>query len=168
MVTVSGRSFASRVCGSLVRAAGLPELVCETERDYIELAVALAGDRARVAELKARLLASRDTCVLFDMDLLVSRLEGLYREMAADYQAGRLPQPDLSNLEAYLAVGSGLEHEARDLMTADDYFEIYREGLRRRHMMRPLRPDARLWTEEAITADLAAPPRKTFARRARA
>ncbi len=33
VLTLSGRSFASRVCGSLVRAAGLPELICATPED---------------------------------------------------------------------------------------------------------------------------------------
>ena len=34
VLTLSGRSFASRVCGSLVRAAGLPELVCSNAETY--------------------------------------------------------------------------------------------------------------------------------------
>jgi predicted O-linked N-acetylglucosamine transferase (SPINDLY family) len=46
VLTVPGRSFASRVCGSLVTAAGLPELVCDTPEAFVELAVALAHDPA--------------------------------------------------------------------------------------------------------------------------
>ncbi|MDB5443205.1 MAG: N-acetylglucosamine transferase [Phenylobacterium sp.] len=166
MITISGRAFASRVCGSLVRAAGLPELVCDNEEDYVALAVALAADRPRVSGLKARLQATRDSCDLFNMEKLVSRLEGLYREMALDHQAGRLPVPELTNLEAYMAVGCDLDHEGRDLMLADDYDEIYRAGLMRRHLVRPLKPDVRLWTEEPVIEPIAArPPR---AKRARA
>jgi predicted O-linked N-acetylglucosamine transferase (SPINDLY family) len=166
MITISGRAFASRVCGSLVRAAGLPELVCDNEEDYVALAVALAADRPRIASLKARLQATRDSCDLFNMEKLVSRLEGLYREMALDHQAGRLPVPDLTNLEAYMAVGCDLDHEGRDLMLASDYDEIYRAGLARRHLVRPLSPDARLWTQEPPAELTAArPPR---AKRARA
>ena len=81
MLTLSGRGFAARVCGSLVRSAGLPELICETAEDYVERAVALAADRPAVAALKAKLEANRATCDLFNMDKLVARLEALYLEM---------------------------------------------------------------------------------------
>lgn len=145
MITLSGRAFASRVCGSLVRAAGLPELVCETEADYLALAVALAADRPRLAALRARLQKTRDTCDLFNMEKLVSRLEDLYLDMAREHQAGRLPEPDLTNLRAYMAVGLDLDHEAEDLTLRADYHDIYRAGLARRHLVRPLKPDSRLW-----------------------
>ncbi|HEX3699748.1 MAG TPA: N-acetylglucosamine transferase [Phenylobacterium sp.] len=148
MITISGRAFASRVCGSLVRSAGLPELVCENEDDYVELAVALANDPVRVRALKARLETGRASCDLFNMDKLTARLEGLYREMCLDHQAGRLPTPDLRNLEAYMAAGLEIDHEAKDLMLDPDYHELYRAALARRHQVRPLQPDSRLWTGE--------------------
>jgi predicted O-linked N-acetylglucosamine transferase (SPINDLY family) len=44
VITAPGLCFASRVCGSLVRAAGLPDLVCTSMSDYVERAVALAGN----------------------------------------------------------------------------------------------------------------------------
>lgn len=150
MITISGRAFASRVCGSLVRAAGLPELVCGTEEEYLALAVALANDRPRLAALRARLQKTRDTCDLFNMEKLVARLEDLYVDMVADHRAGRLPEPDLTNLSAYLAVGLDIDHEAEDLMARPDYAEIYRAGLARRHLVRPLRPDGRLWTGDPV------------------
>src|SRR5665213_1332253 len=168
MITISGRAFASRVCGSLVRAAGLPELVCETEADYIELAVALAGDRARIAALKARLSRTRDTCDLFNMEQLASRLEALYGEMVADHRAGRLPSPDLTNLEAYMAVGCDFDHEGHDLMAAPDYADIYRAGLARRHLVRPLKPDGRLWAGEPKLAANETGLPKSRVRRSRA
>jgi predicted O-linked N-acetylglucosamine transferase (SPINDLY family) len=167
MVTISGRAFASRVCGSLVRAAGLPELVCATEDEYVALAVALAGDRARLAGLRARLAKNRLTCDLFNTDKLARSLEQLYREMAADYQAGRLPQPDLSNLETYMAVGLEIDDEAAELMAEPAYHEVYRAGLERRNLVRPLRPDPRLWADEDGPAETvtALNPRTRRARR---
>ncbi|MDE2487729.1 MAG: N-acetylglucosamine transferase [Alphaproteobacteria bacterium] len=152
MITVSGRSFASRVCGSLVRSAGLPDLVLPGWDAYVAKALELAGDPGKVAALKARLEANRTTCDLFDMEKLAARLEGLYREMVADYRAGRLPRPDLSNLEAYFAIGCGLDHEAEDVGQRADYHEIYRRGLAERDLVRPLRPDPRLWPGEGAQA----------------
>ena len=55
ILTLSGRGFASRVCGSLVRAAGLPEMICFNAEDYVARAIALGRDRSEVVGLKQRL-----------------------------------------------------------------------------------------------------------------
>jgi hypothetical protein len=150
VLTLSGRSFASRVCGSLVRAAGAPELVCETPEEYVERAVALGSDRSALAAHRVRLQFGRHGCVLFDMETLVSRLEELYRDMADDLRYGRLPRPDLTNLETYLEIGSAFDHEAREMLAVTDYHGLYREQLARRHLARPLHADPRLWTSVEI------------------
>jgi predicted O-linked N-acetylglucosamine transferase (SPINDLY family) len=150
VLTLSGRSFASRVCGSLVRSAGLPELVCETPEAFVELAVALAADPARLKSLRAKLEASRDTCVTFDMTLLTSELEGLYQRMCEDHQAGLTPQPDLRNLDAYLEIGVQSNPDVEETLAISDYHERYIRGLAARHRMRPLPADDKLWTPDQI------------------
>jgi predicted O-linked N-acetylglucosamine transferase (SPINDLY family) len=75
VLTLSGRSFASRVCGSLVRSAGLDELVVTRTEDFIARAVALGNNRARVEAYKKKLEANRLTCTLFDTNLLVRKLK---------------------------------------------------------------------------------------------
>lgn len=158
IVTLSGKSFASRVCGSLVRSAGLGELVCETPEAFVDLAVRLGSDPAAITELKARLEAGRATCTLFDMDLLVESLEGLYARIAEDYRRnGVAPTPDLTNLEAYLAVGVAQDHEGREMLVHPDYHGLYRAELARRHNVRPLHADTRLWTADDVAAADAAP-----------
>ncbi len=152
VLTLSGRGFAARVCGSLVRAAGLPELVCSTSEEYVDRAVALGTDRAVVQSYKARLEAGRLTCDLFNTDKLVTRLEDLYRGMCADYLRGALPRPDLTNLDAYLEVGVDHDHEAQEVLSQPDYVGRYKAALSRRHMMRPMRADDRIWTVEDIVA----------------
>ena len=156
VLTLSGRSFAARVCGSLVSAAGLSELICETAEAYVERAVALAHDPGQVATLRAKLEANRATCDLFNMELLVRRLEELYRQMAAQHQAGKTPRPDLTNLEVYLEAGVTEDHEARELRAVADYNELYLAKLRQRHLARALPTDRRLWTDlEAAELDRA-------------
>jgi predicted O-linked N-acetylglucosamine transferase (SPINDLY family) len=161
VLTVPGRSFASRVCGSLVSAAGLPELVCDTPEAFVERAVALAQDPARLKGYRDRLEQGRNSCVLFDMDRLTRRLEDLYRHMAAEHQAGRTPQPDLRNLDEYLEAGVQFDPDQEEMLAAPDYHGLYREKLRLRHLARPIAPDARLWTEaeiaEADRAPIAGP-----------
>jgi predicted O-linked N-acetylglucosamine transferase (SPINDLY family) len=151
VLTLTGRSFAARVCGSLVRAAGLPELVADTPEAFVEQAVALGQDRAAIAALKARLEANRATCDLFNMDKLAARLEDLYQEMAADYQRGALPRPDLQNLDDYFAVGITLDQEAQEILTHPDYHGLYKAMLAKRHLTRQVAPDRRLWTAADIS-----------------
>jgi len=157
VLTLSGRSFAARVCGSLVRAAGLSELICETASDYVERAVALGTQPEQVAALKAKLEAGRATCDLFNMELLVRCLEDLYEHVAAEHQAGRTPVPDLRNLELYLDAGIAEDHEAREMRAVEPYHRLYKDKLKVRHLSRPIPPDDRLWTEADI-ADADAPP----------
>lgn len=150
VLTALGRGFASRVCGSLVRSAGLEELVCDTLDEYVARAIELGHDRARLQGLRQKLLAGRDTCTLFDTPGLVRRLEGLYDEMWRDYAAGRLPEPDLANLELYQEIGCEQDHEAREFQADPDYERRYLTALTYRHRISRLRPDDRLWTAATI------------------
>jgi hypothetical protein len=150
VLTISGRSFASRVCGSLVRAAGAQELVVGSSHDYVEMAVGLGSHPARIDAIKAKLRSKRDRCTLFDTDKLVAKLEELYREMVADYRKGYLPQPDLRNLEIYFEAGLEHDHEKQEMLSVEDYEGHYRQALARRHWARPIAEDDRLWTKAAI------------------
>lgn len=153
VLTYSGRCFAARVCGSLVRAAGVPELVCDNPEAFVQRAIALAGsDRLSLRAYRERLIAGRDTCTLFDIDLLARKLEGLYSEMAAAHTRGETPTPDLSNLEAYLSVGAAFDHDSIEIGLAPHYHAIYAAGLSTIHRHRPLTADARLWTRAEIEA----------------
>lgn len=146
VLTLSGRCFASRVCGSLVRSAGVPELVCGSPEHFVARAVALATtDRMTLAGYRQRLIEGRDSCTLFDIDLLARKLEALYGEMAATHRAGATPAPDLTNLETYLAIGAALDHDSTEIGISPDYQAIYRAALTAAHRRRPLMADARMW-----------------------
>ncbi|MBI3437763.1 MAG: N-acetylglucosamine transferase [Proteobacteria bacterium] len=137
LVTLSGRCFASRVCGSLLRAAGLPELICSSADVFVERAVALATtDRAALYSYRQRLIANRDTCTLFDIDGLARNLEQLYREMAALYERGEIPQPNLANLDAYFDIGARLDHDEIEIGALADYHGLYRQKLQQQHFAR--------------------------------
>jgi predicted O-linked N-acetylglucosamine transferase (SPINDLY family) len=144
VLTFSGRSFASRVCGSLVRAAGLPELVCADAADYVERAIALGRDRGALAVYRNRLLVDRDTCTLFDTPLLVRRLEDLYRGMWREHQDGRTPRPDLTNLDVYHELASQFDHESAGPQLERDYDGFWREMLLARDEYRPIHADWRV------------------------
>jgi predicted O-linked N-acetylglucosamine transferase (SPINDLY family) len=157
VITLAGRSFASRVCGSLLKSAGLPDLICSTPERYVELAVELGRDKAKLAALRTRLAASRDTCVLFDTPLLARSLEDLYDRMWADYTAGKLPRPDLTNLDIYGEIGIELDRNDVELQTVADYRALYLHKLAEKHRFAAIPPDRRLWSGEAPAAAPAPP-----------
>ncbi len=143
VLTMSGRSFTARVCGSLVRAAGVPELVCGSAAAFVEQAVALGLDRAALAQYRARLLAGRDGAVLFDTPRLMRELEALYAGMWQDVQAGNRPQPELTNLDVLLELGSQVDHEAAEVAAIPDYAAWWQSRIDARHLVRPVPPGLR-------------------------
>jgi predicted O-linked N-acetylglucosamine transferase (SPINDLY family) len=150
VVTVSGRGFASRVCGSLVRAAGLGELVCASLDDYVARAVELGRNKAALQACKDRLIAGRDTCTLFDTPSLVRNLETLYIEMWEDYRRGRVPEPDLTNLPIYREIGCEGDCENAGFLSRAEYHAHYRRALAYRNSGSPLPVDSRLWTDARL------------------
>jgi hypothetical protein len=145
VLTMMGRSFPSRVCGSLVKAAGMEELICAGPQDYVRRAIALGSDPALLRTLKAKLADKRENCVLFDTGLLVSSLEQLYAQAWRDYAQGALPVPDLTNLEIYHEIGCEIDHEASELSSVTDYKALYRRKLAVRDALYPVPADRRLW-----------------------
>jgi predicted O-linked N-acetylglucosamine transferase (SPINDLY family) len=142
VLTFPGRTFASRVCSSLVHAAGVGELVCSSREQYIATAVALAQNRGALELVKQRLASGRSTCRLFDTPRLVTELEDAFRAMHDDYNAGRLPTPNLANIGFYHEIGVGLSAGELD---DQDYLRVYRHELARRDTVSPLPADGRVW-----------------------
>lgn len=91
VVTCSGRTFASRVAGSLLHAVGAPELVCDSVEAYEALVLELAADAPRRQALRGRIEAARHTSALFDGGDIARRLEGLYARMWERALAGQPP-----------------------------------------------------------------------------
>jgi predicted O-linked N-acetylglucosamine transferase (SPINDLY family) len=88
VLTRLGQTFAGRVAASLLTAAGLPELITHSWEDYEALALALARDPMRLADIKARLARNRSTCALFDTDRYRRRIEAAYITMWERAQRG--------------------------------------------------------------------------------
>lgn len=88
VVTCMGGAFPSRVAGSLLHAAGVPELVTSSLADYEALALSLARDPQRLARLKAQLIASQPTNALCDADGFCRNLEAIYVSMWRQSQLG--------------------------------------------------------------------------------
>lgn len=77
VLTRTGQTFASRMAGALLTAAGLPELITDTVAAYEEKAVALATTPAACRQLKTQLQDMKRQGVLFDTPKLVRELESV-------------------------------------------------------------------------------------------
>ena len=87
VLTLMGNSFASRVAASLLNAIGLPELITNTQEEYEALAIELAMNPHKLADIKLKLVNSRLTTPLFDTQLFTKNLEAAYSKMYERYQA---------------------------------------------------------------------------------
>jgi predicted O-linked N-acetylglucosamine transferase (SPINDLY family)/glycosyltransferase involved in cell wall biosynthesis len=99
VLTCSGRTFSSRMAGSLLHAVDLPQLITFNLHDYEELAVSLGNARDRVEAMKEQLREQRLRCALFDSKRFVQDLEERYLEVALKGNAG-LKAPDFKGARA--------------------------------------------------------------------
>lgn len=93
VLTRPGRSFAARVAGSLNHHLGLEALNAGDDRAFVDLAVALGHDPARLRALRARLGVLRDASGLFDMDGFARDFAAMARAMADRHRRGLPPAP---------------------------------------------------------------------------
>jgi predicted O-linked N-acetylglucosamine transferase (SPINDLY family) len=83
LVTCRGQAFAGRVASSLLRAAGLAELITASLEEYESLALRLANDRALLQSYRDRLTRDPTRLALFDTARTTRRIEAAYEQMMA-------------------------------------------------------------------------------------
>lgn len=88
IVTCVGRSFPSRVAGSLLQGVGLNELITSSLDEYHEFALTLAHSPERLQSLKKRLQYDIESTVLFDTDRYTRHLELGFRHIIDQYTEG--------------------------------------------------------------------------------
>jgi predicted O-linked N-acetylglucosamine transferase (SPINDLY family) len=102
VLTLIGKSFASRVAASLLNAIGLPELIANTQVEYEALAIELALNSKKLADIKLKLAKNRLSTPLFDTPLFTKNLEAAYIQMYERYQSGLEP--------SHFSIGSNTSH----------------------------------------------------------
>lgn len=84
VLTMSGRSFASRMAGALLTAAGLPELITHNLEDYENKAIELAQDTKLRKALRQKLADAKENSPLFDTTRFARNLEAHYISLVAN------------------------------------------------------------------------------------
>ena len=92
IVTCSGETFAGRVAGSLLTAAGLPELITSSLLEYENLAMRLAANPDELVVIRNKLKSGRNELPLFDTPGFVTQLEQAYTIMLQRLATGQPPQ----------------------------------------------------------------------------
>lgn len=93
VVTFPDSTFASRVAGSLLMAAGLPELVADSLGEYETLALRLAHHPDELRIIKDKIKQTRSSMPLFDTTAFARHLEQAYHSMWQAYSRNKPPQP---------------------------------------------------------------------------
>jgi len=81
VLTCAGSTFSARVAGSLLKAAGLPQLVTHSLDAYTQQALHLAKNPELLMSLKQQLLNERRNSALFDTARFTQDLEQIYMQM---------------------------------------------------------------------------------------
>ncbi|HEX3755840.1 MAG TPA: hypothetical protein VHV26_12280, partial [Rhizomicrobium sp.] len=92
LLTLRGTAFPGRVAASLLAAAGLPELITQTPEEYVQLAIALAGDKLRLSGLREKLAKNRLACPLFNTARFARHIEAAFTTMVQIARRGEPPR----------------------------------------------------------------------------
>lgn len=88
VLTLMGKSFASRVCASLLGELNLNNFICTSEHEYEEQAVFWAENLDQLNIQKMRLLQEIGSSTLFRGDLFARSLEETYKKMYKQFENG--------------------------------------------------------------------------------
>jgi hypothetical protein len=145
ILTLQGRSFASRFCSSVVAAAGLEDLICRTPQEYVQRAIAFGREPQSLVRYREQLRLGRESSVLHDIPALARRLEELFWQMQSECERGATPIPDLTNLNIYYDIAAELDLENIELLDEPSYRSLYLERLAKWNACAAIPPDKRLW-----------------------
>jgi protein O-GlcNAc transferase len=92
LLALAGRSFISRVSGSIVTTAGFGHLVAHSMEEYVAKAIALGNDPGTVRAMRETLLRTRDGSPLFDPGRFAEHLGRAYETMVDIWRRGDRPR----------------------------------------------------------------------------
>jgi predicted O-linked N-acetylglucosamine transferase (SPINDLY family) len=87
ILTRAGRTYISRMAGSLLTGVGLPDLITHNLADYQRLGVTLGNNPARVRSYQRYLAEHGRQSALFDMPQLVRDIEAQFKTLALQARA---------------------------------------------------------------------------------
>jgi predicted O-linked N-acetylglucosamine transferase (SPINDLY family) len=91
VLSLRGKTFASRVGASMLHGVNLPELIVDTKEAYSQRALELYQNRESLAALRHRLADSRQQTSFMNTERRVAQMEKVFFEMKRRAQLGMAP-----------------------------------------------------------------------------
>jgi len=85
VITLAGKAHAGRVGASFLSTVGLGEYVAKSTGQYLDLAIELAADIARLRKIRSTMRKRLISSPLFEADVFTRNLELTYRNMWREY-----------------------------------------------------------------------------------
>ena len=92
VLTLQGKSFASRVASSLLTTMQLQELITTNYEDYEKLAIKIASDPKYLENIKEKIKKNKIETNLFKSDIFTKNLESGYFKIFQNYIEGNKPK----------------------------------------------------------------------------
>ncbi len=92
VLTQKGRSFASRMAASLLKALDLPELITENQQDFEVLAIDFAKNSKKLDAVKTKLTNNLKSSPLYNTKLFAQHIESAYKAIYQRYQSDLAPE----------------------------------------------------------------------------
>nr|AAX25814.1 unknown [Schistosoma japonicum] len=90
VVTFPLETLASRVAASQLHTLGCPELVANSQEDYVRIATKLGNNREYFQAMRAKVWKARESSPLFSCRSYTADIEALYFRMWQQYEAGSI------------------------------------------------------------------------------
>ncbi|CAH8505049.1 unnamed protein product [Heterobilharzia americana] len=104
VVTLPLETLASRVAASQLHTLGCPELVANSQEDYVRIATKLGNNREYLQAMRAKVWKARESSPLFSCRSYAADLEALFYRMWQQYESGTIDHivewPAKSNKES--------------------------------------------------------------------
>ncbi|MCF4097695.1 tetratricopeptide repeat protein [Maritalea mediterranea] len=84
-VTLYNRASVGTLGGAILRHAGFGEWVAQSEEEYVDIAVNLASDLDKLADIRATMRENMQNSPAMDEQAFVNRMENAYRQMWVRY-----------------------------------------------------------------------------------
>ena len=81
VLTIKGKTFASRVASSILKTVGLENLIVENLDDYIDKAIKLSNNKNEIKKIKEHLKKDHNINKLFDSKKYTEDLEKAYQSV---------------------------------------------------------------------------------------
>ena len=92
VLTLKGKSFASRVATSLLNSMNLSELVTEKLNDYEEMALKISNNPEMLDQLKDKILRNKESSNVFKPQIYTNNIEKSYKKVYQNYIDGLEPK----------------------------------------------------------------------------